>query len=62
MGGGERGGGRAQKLRHCDRWRKSFDKEQRGVEVGKCNRGGKKRTASKPFIEELQLDGSTNSN
>lgn len=31
------GGGACTKLRHCDRWRKSFDKEQRVVEVGKCN-------------------------
>lgn len=57
--GGE--GGACTKLRRCDRWRKSFDKEQRGVEVGKCNREEKKKK-SKPFIERLQLDGSTNSN
>lgn len=68
--GGE-GWARAKKLSQRDRWRKSFDKEQRGgwggggggVQVGKYNREGrKKKLYMKPFVAGQELDGSTKKN
>lgn len=39
-----RGGGR--QLRCCDRWRESFDKEQRGAEVSKIMEEGEQQKKS----------------
>lgn len=67
-----RGGESGRQLRCCDRWRESFDKEQRGgvcvyvwggevAEVSKIMAGGgtrKKRKKLSPLTGEKQLGGS----
>lgn len=50
-------------LRCCDRWRKSFDKEQRRAKVSKIwRKGNKKIKKLSPLAGEKQLGGSMNGN